>query len=316
MSNKKEKILVTGGAGYVGMILVNNLLAKGYLVRVLDNLFYNQICHLPLFSNKNFEFIKGDIRNKKTVKKSLLGIDIIIHLAAIVGYPACRANPRLAREVNVKGTENINRMRSKKQPLIFASTGSVYGAIEGICTEKTPINSTSIYGETKAIAEKEILGSKNSVTLRFATGFGNSAFPRFDLLINDFVFQAIKNKQLIVFDKDFKRSFIHVRDMARSYIFTIEHFNKMKNEAFNVGSEKMNFSKKEIALKIKKRTPYQLFFRGIGKDEDYRNYEVSYQKIRKIGFETEISIDEGIDELIKGFKSLPSGKEFFSQILK
>jgi nucleoside-diphosphate-sugar epimerase len=315
MQKQNQKILVTGGAGYVGMLLLDQLLGKGYQVRVLDNLLHGQTCHLPLFANKNFEFIKGDIRSKKTVKDALKGIDWIIHLAAIVGFPACRANPKLAREVNVKGTLNINDLRGKNQPLIYASTGSVYGAIEGICTEKTPLNPTSLYGETKAIAEKEVLKKKNAVALRFATGFGNSVAPRFDLLVNDFVFQAVRNKQLIVFDKDFKRTFIHVRDIARSYVFTIENFNKMKNEAFNVGSEKMNFSKEDIALKIKEKVPYQLFFSGTGKDEDCRDYEVSYQKIRNVGFETQISMDDGIGELIRGFKSLPTSKDFFSQIL-
>jgi len=314
MKPKKEKILVTGGAGYVGTILVNQLLERGYQVRVLDNLLYGQTYHLYFFSNKNFEFIKGDIRSKKTIKEALKGIDVIMHLAAIVGFPACRANPRLAREVNVNGTRNINTLRSKNQTIIFASTSSVYGAVEGICTEKSPLNPASLYGKTKTIAEKEVLGKGNAVVLRFATGFGHSMMPRFDLLINDFVYQAVKNKQLIVFDKNNKRSFIHVQDMARSYVFALEHFNEMKNNAFNVGSEKMNFTKEEIALKIKEKTPYQLFFSGTGKDEDLRNYEVSYQKIRNIGFKTEVDINEGLDELIKGFKSLPSTKEFFSQI--
>jgi len=158
-----KKILVTGGTGYVGSVLFSKLLNRGYKVRVLDNLIYGQTCHLPYFLNENFEFINGDIRTKKTVKEALENVDGIIHLAAIVGAPACRENPRLTREVNVGGSRNINQLRSKNQFLIYASTGSVYGALDEICTERSPTNPLSLYGKTKLIAEQEIMEKGNSI---------------------------------------------------------------------------------------------------------------------------------------------------------
>jgi len=310
-----KKILVTGAAGYVGSVLLIHLLNKGYRVRALDNLMYGQTCHLPYFINKNFEFIRGDILNKKTVREALKGVDAIIHLAAIVGAPACRENPSLAREVNVKGSRNINQLREKNQPLIYASTGSVYGILKEVCTEKSSVNPVSLYGKTKAIAEQEIMEKGNSVALRFATGFGiSNRFCLDYLMVNDFVYQACHNKQLVIYEGNVKRTFIHVQDMARAYIFVLENFTKVKNKVFNVGSEKMNCTKKEIALKIKEKIPYHIFFAEVGEDQDKRDYEVSYEKIRRIGFETKISLDEGIEELVKGFRNL-SFKQSQSQII-
>jgi nucleoside-diphosphate-sugar epimerase len=306
---KNKKILVTGGAGYVGSVLVEHLLRKGYKVKVLDNLMFGQTCHIPFFVNKNYEFIKGDIRNKRVVRKALKDVDVIFHLAAIVGAPACRENPRLARETNVKGTKIINQLRSKSQPLIFASTGSVYGVLKEICTEESPVNPVSLYGKVKKMAEDEVMSKPNSVALRFATAFGVSPRIRYDtLLINNFVYQACQTKQLIVYEGYVRRTFIHVQDMARSFLFILENLKKTKDEVFNVGSEKMNFTKKEIALKIREKIPFFIHFAEVGEDEDKRDYEVSYEKIRKVGFETKIGIDEGIEELIKAFKNFPPRK--------
>ncbi len=311
-----EKILVTGGAGFVGSVLMNHLLQEGYRVKGLDNLMYDQTSHIPLFINKNFEFIKSDIRSKRTVREALRDADMIIHLAAIVGAPACLVNPRLARETNVLGSRNVNQLRSKTQALIYASTGSVYGALEKICTEKSPTKPLSVYGKTKLIAEKEILEKGNSTALRFATGFGISHRLCLDfLLINDFVYQACATKQLIVYEKHARRTFIHVQDMARSYLFTLQNFKKMNGEAFNVGSEKMNYTKGEVALKIREKIPFYLYFAEIGEDEDKRDYEVSYEKIRKLGFETKVSLDEGIEELVKAFRAYPF-KTAQSQLIK
>jgi len=301
-----EKILITGGAGFVGTLLTKALLDAGYQVRVLDNLMYNQTSHLPFFINKNFEFIRGDIRDIKTVEQALKDVDVIMHLAAIVGVPACNRNPELARAINVDGTKNINLLRNSNQTLIYASSGSNYGKIEGICTEKSQINPVSLYGITKSQAEKDIMERGNAVALRFATGFGVSPRFRFDsLLINDFVYQAHKNRYLVLYERKARRTFIHVMDMVNSYLFTLKNLDKMKNEIYNVGSEKMNATKEEIALKIKEKMNINLFFGEISEDEDKRDYEVSYEKIRNIGFETKISLDEGIDELIKAFKNFP-----------
>ncbi|MCK9596972.1 NAD(P)-dependent oxidoreductase [Candidatus Pacearchaeota archaeon] len=302
-----KKILLTGGTGYVGSLLTTKLLDEGYKVKVLDNLMYNQTNHLPHLINKNFEFVWGDIRDKSTVKKVIKDADIILHLAAIVGVPACNRDPKLAEQTNIIGARNINLLRNKKQPLIYASTGSNYGKLDEICTEKSPLNPVSLYGKTKSQAEKEIMEKGNSVALRFATGFGVSPRFRFDsLLINDFVYQAHKNKYLVLYERKAKRTFIHVKDMVDSYIFTLDNLDKMLNEIYNVGSEKMNFTKEEIAVKIKEKMKnINLFFGEIGEDEDKRDYEVSYEKIRKVGFETKISLEDGIEELVKAFQNLP-----------
>ena len=266
---------------------------------------YKQISFLSYFINDNFEFIKGDIRDKKTVEKALEGVDLIIHLAAIVGAPACRKNIDIARAINFQGTVNVDAARNDTQKLIYASTGSVYGRIKNVCTEVSPTNPLSTYGKSKLEGEKQLLKSGNAIVYRFATGFGLAPRLRFDLLPNDFVLNALQNKHLVLYDKDFKRTFIHVRDMVRSYIFGIENFTILNNEVYNIGSEKMNFTKEEIALAIHKKLKFEIYFADKGiPDPDQRDYEVSYEKIREKGFETEISLDRGINELINGFQLL------------
>ena len=299
------KVLVTGGAGYVGSVLIPELLHKGYHVKVLDNLMYNSMSLLPYFVYDNFDFIKGDVRDEKAVQKALQDVDVIVHLAAIVGAPACHRDQRLAEEVNFAGTLNLDKYRSRSQGIIFASTGSNYGAVEnGVCTEQTPLNPLSVYGVTKTNAEQHLLNSGNTVAYRFATAFGLSPRLRLDLMINDFAFQALKNGMLVVYEKHFKRTFIHVRDMARSFLFAVDNFDRLKNEIFNVGSEKANYTKEDICLKIKEKVNYHLYFADVGSDPDQRNYEVSYEKIRSKGFETTISVDKGLEELIKAYRTI------------
>lgn len=299
------KVLVTGGAGYVGSVLIPELLHKGYHVKVLDNLMYNSMSLLPYFVYDNFDFIKGDIRDEKAVQKALQDVDVVVHLAAIVGAPACHRDQRLAEEVNFAGTLNLDKYRSRSQGIIFASTGSNYGAVEnGVCTEQTPLNPLSVYGVTKTNAEQHLLNSGNTVAYRFATAFGLSPRLRLDLMINDFAFQALKNGMLVVYEKHFKRTFIHVRDMARSFLFAVDNFDRVKNEIFNVGSEKANYTKEDICLKIKEKVNYHLYFADVGSDPDQRNYEVSYEKIRSKGFETTISVDKGLEELIKAYRTI------------
>lgn len=306
MSNstkQKPKILVTGGAGYVGSILTPLLLDKGYLVRVVDSLIYNQNTLFPCFINDNFEFLKGDVRDEELMPGAIKDVNFIIHLAAIVGEPACRKDLKLCYSVNSSGTELINKLRSAEQKIIFTSTGSVYGKVKGICTEESPLNPlTSDYSKSKLSAEKLIAQKGNYIIYRFATGFGLSPRLRLDLLINDFVYRAIKDKVNILYEADAKRTFIHVRDMARSLIFAVENFENMKNQAYNVGSEKLNITKRELAEKIKGKVDYYLDFAEFGEDRDLRDYEVSYQKIRSKGFETIVDLDKGLNELITGFK--------------
>lgn len=300
------KILVTGGAGYVGSVLVPELLKKGHEVRVLDNLMYGQTSLLPYFIEDNFEFVKGDVRDVETVEKAIDGVDMIIHLAAIVGAPACKKDEKTAEAINYQGTVNLVNARDDSQKLIYASTGSVYGALKEACTEESPTKPLSIYGRTKLEAEKQVMQSGNAIAYRFATGFGLSSRLRLDLLPNDFVLNALKNRYLVIYDKDFKRTFIHIKDMVRSYIFGIENFDKLRDEVYNVGSEKTNYTKEEIAKVIREKINFEIYYADKGiPDPDQRDYEVSYQKIRDKGFETIISLEEGVEELINGFQMLP-----------
>lgn len=300
---KNKTILITGGVGYVGSLLTIALLEKGYKVRVLDNLMWKKCRFLHLLRNPDFEFINGDIRNPKDVSRAVKEVDMVLHLAAIVGMPACRADPELATSINVGGTEVVNDFR-RNIPMIYASTGSIYGMATELCTEETPPFPTSLYGSTKWEAEKIVMERENTVTLRFATAFGFSFYLRHgNLMVDDFVRDAVFKKQLVVYDKDFNRSFIHIKDMVKSYLFTIENFEKMKGQIYNVGSDDLNFTKEQLAQRIKEKIPFELIFTE-RPNHDKRNYAISYKKIKSLGFETRVGIDEGIDELIKGFNVL------------
>ena len=309
-------IFITGGAGYVGSALIKYLISTNdnFHITVLDNLSSGGDSLLSFMGNKNFKFIKGDIRDKKLVSELVDKADIIINLAAIVGFPACRKNPELAQEVNYDGSLNIiNSIKRKDQLLLCASTGSNYGdLIEEICTEETPLKPLSIYGVTKTNAEKKFHETGQAICYRFATAFGLSPRLRLDLLINDFVYNAVKTKNLIVYEKHFYRTFIHVNDIARSFYFAINNSQKMIGNIYNVGSEKMNFTKQEVAEKIKAKIDFYLHFAEIGEDADKRNYFVSYKKINQLGFETEIDIDEGIDELIKGMDLINISSKYYN----
>ena len=294
------KVLVTGGAGYVGAVLVPQVLAAGHQVRVLDSLMYNQTILMNHFLDPDFEFIRGDIRDSDCLKTALKDVDCVIHLAAIVGAPACSKNPELAKEINYDAVVQLDKLRNRSQKIIFASTGSNYGAVEGICTEDTPLNPLSVYGVTKTDAEKRLLDSGNVVVYRFATAFGLSPRLRLDLLVNDFAFQAIKNRQLIVYEKGFKRTFVHVYDMSRAMVHALSNFDNMAGNAFNVGNEELNFTKEEVCLAIKRHVDYKLHFAEVGSDPDKRDYVVSYEKIRQAGFITNISLDQGLLEIIGG----------------
>jgi len=294
------KILVTGGAGYIGTCLIPLLLEKGHQVRVIDNLLQGGIGMIPFFKHKEFEFMKGDIRDKAAMQKALNGVDAVIHLAGIVGYPACRKHPQMSREVNVDATKLLADLTPKEIPILFASTGSTYGKLIGdLCTETTPLNPLTDYGKQKVEGEAILQKRGNVLIFRFATAFGVSPRMRLDLLINDFTYKAVKEKTLIVYEKNFMRTFIHVRDMARSFAFGLEHYDKMRDEVYNVGDNSQNFSKEDVCLMIKKKSDYYLHFADVGKDFDQRDYMVSYDKIAKLGFKCEVSVEEGVDELIR-----------------
>ena len=303
-------ILITGGAGYVGTSLIPILLDAGHKVHILDNLMFGGDQLLPFFRIKNFTFQKGDIRNTDDVKTAVKNQDVIIHLAAIVGYPACRKDPRLAEEVNVNGTKNLIAATSKKQPIIFASTGSNYGQSYEMVTEDTPLNPLSLYGQTKTLAEKLLLDQRYAVVFRFATAFGLSPRLRLDLLINDFTYKAYAEQYLVVYEKHFKRTFIHVHDMGLAFNFALENIDAMRGAAYNVGSTEMNYSKEDVCEILKKKLDLYVHYAEVGEDADKRNYLVSYDKINKLGYQTSITVEEGIDELIASFEAIEIKKMY------
>jgi len=296
------KVLITGGAGYVGTTLIPQLLEKEYDVTVFDNLMFGGDYILPFFRHTNFHFIEGDIRDENALWDACKHADVIIHLAAIVGFPACRTEPELAKAVNVDGTRNLVKVTSNNQLVIYASTGSNYGAVEDVCTEETPLNPLSLYGQTKTLAEKMLIEERNTIGWRFATAFGISPRMRLDLLINDFTYKALTQGYLVVYESHFMRTFIHVHDMGRVFLFGIENQDKMVKNIYNVGSEKMNYSKKDICEIIKKDTGTYVHYADIGEDQDKRNYVVSYKKINSLGYDTTIDVETGVNELVKALK--------------
>ncbi len=298
------KILVTGGAGYVGSVLVRQLLARGHRVHVLDNLMFGGNTLLPLFIDPNFSFAKVDICDRAAVEAEMDGVDAVVHLAALVGYPLCKKMPNRAVEVNVEGTKNVIAAMPSDARLVYASTGSNYGEVEGVCTEDTPLNPLSLYGRVKTEAEELCLARGTSIALRFATAYGLSPRPRLDLMINDFCWQAIHQKYLVVYEKHFRRTFIHVVDIARAIVHMLERFDSLEHQVFNVGHESLNFTKEDIVKLIKQRVDFLVYFAEFGKDEDRRDYEVDYSRVRATGFEVSIDIEKGLSELINGLALL------------
>ncbi len=294
------RILVTGGAGYVGSTLVPMLLEQGHKVRVYDALKFGGHGLLPCCQSRFFELIKGDVCDEAGMAKALDGIDAVVHLAAIVGYPACKKEPHVAHATNVEGTRTLLNLRKPDQKVVYASTGSIYGSVpDYVCNEATPRAPITLYGETKAAAEEMVLEAGNSVAYRYATAFGVSNRMRLDLMPNDFTYQAVKNRNLIVYEGGFKRTFVHVRDMARSIMFALDQWESVKDDVYNVGHESMNFTKEEVARQVLKHVDYYLHFAEVGTDADKRNYEVSYEKIRSKGFETTVDLDRGVAELAR-----------------
>jgi len=298
------KVLVTGGAGYVGSVLVRQLLARGHRVHVVDNLMFGGNTLLPLFINPNFSFARVDICDREALAHEMEGVEAVVHLAALVGYPLCKKMPGRAVEVNVEGTKNVIATMPTSAHLIYASTGSNYGEVEGVCTEDTPLNPLSLYGRVKTEAEQLCLERGQSTALRFATAYGLSPRPRLDLMINDFCWQAIHQRYLVVYEKHFRRTFIHVVDIARAIVHILERLETLEHQIFNVGHESLNFTKEDIVKLIKNRVDFLVYFAEFGKDEDCRDYEVDYGRVRATGFEVSIDIETGLSELINGLKLL------------
>ncbi|MBI3935245.1 MAG: NAD(P)-dependent oxidoreductase [Acidobacteria bacterium] len=295
------KILVTGGAGYIGSVLVPLLLEEGHSVRVLDSLMYGGAGLMPNFRKSNFDFVRGDIRDHQTVHDAIRGCDVVIHLAAIVGFPACRKHAVLAEAVNLGGTKVVAEEAGRERLVLFGSTGSNYGAlVDQVCTEETPLNPLSLYGKTKTAAERHLLEHCNTIAYRFATAFGLSPRMRLDLLVNDFVYTAMKLRYLVVYEAHFMRTFIHVHDIARSFLFALDNADRMRGQVYNVGSESLNYSKAQLCEMIGRKVDYYLHLADVGEDADKRNYVVSYDKISSLGYHTTVTLEEGIDELVRG----------------
>jgi nucleoside-diphosphate-sugar epimerase len=313
-----KSIFITGGAGYIGTSLIPALLEKGFKVTVYDSLLFNNGDKLiPYIPNKNFTFILGDVLDKEKLRNHIKNHDIVIHLAALVGFPICREKgERESHNINVIGTQNVIDCIDESQYLLFGSTGSNYGEVTSICTEETKLNPLSIYGKTKTEAENRIMERNNSTAFRFATAFGSSPRLRLDLLINDLTYKAMTEGYAVIYESNFMRTFIHVKDIVNVFLFAITNQEQMKNNIYNVGSDNMNFSKKEICELIKKELPYTYFnYADIGEDADKRNYIVSYKKINNLGFNTTVTIEEGIKELIKTIPLIKLNNPYFN-ILK
>ena len=297
------KILITGGAGYKGSSLVPALI-QNYEVDVLDHHISPECTLIPFTKKKNFNFIKKDIRDVK--KKDISKYDLIIHLAGLSGYPACEANPGIAESVNVDSTKNLCNLMSKNQKLIYASTTYIYEISKKKINEDSPVSPKTLYARTKLEAEKTCLNRENTVSLRFATIFGVSPKMRHDLILNDFVKKAVNERNIVLFDQHSLRSFIHIDDVTNSYLLTIKHFNKMKQNIYNIGSDSMNYSKLQIAKKIKKKTICEVITSSLN-DPDKRNFIIDYSKIQKFKFTNKVSIDDGINELVKFYKWFKPG---------
>ena len=313
-----KKIFITGGAGYIGTSLIPLLLSEGHQVTVYDSLMFNSGDKLiPFFASKTFNFVRGDVRDKERLKAAMKGHDIVIHLAALVGFPICREKGEAeSHNVNVVGTQNVLDCLEDDQYLLFGSTGSNYGEVVGVCTEETPLNPLSIYGRTKTEAERLVMARKSSTAFRFATAFGASPRLRLDLLINDLTYKAVKEGYSVIYESHFLRTFIHVRDIARVFLFAIDNQEKMVDNVFNVGSDNMNFSKKEVCELIQEHVPGAYFnYADVGEDADKRNYQVSYEKINAVGFNTTIEVSEGIEELIKVLNVIQNNSPYYN-ILK
>jgi len=301
-----KKILITGGAGYIGSMLTSKLVNIGYDVTVIDLLKYtaNSLNHLHLF--KNFKLIVGDVRNKTLIRKEIKKNEFIIPLAALVGAPLCEKNKKEAISVNFNSIKLLMKYINKKHKVIYLTSNSGYGVGKKnkFCDEKSPLNPISLYGTTKVQAEKIVMKSQNVICFRLATVFGYSHRMRTDLLVNNFVFNSIKKKELKLFEPHFRRNFIHIKDVVDGILYSIKNFKRLKSNVYNLGLSSANLSKYMLAKKIKQKLKYlKIKIIKNMKDPDQRNYYVSNKKIEKKGFKAKIKIESGINELINVFSN-------------
>jgi nucleoside-diphosphate-sugar epimerase len=292
------KVLVTGGAGYLGCLVVPLLLEQGHEVTIYDKLMWGIQPLLHVATRPELRIVRGDVRDEIALRKVVRGQDAIVNLAAIVGYPACLEYPNEARETNQESVASLSRMLSPSQLCIQASTGSTYGQVDGVCVEDTPINPLTLYGETKAKAEEAVL-AHGGVPLRFATVFGVSPRMRLDLLVNEIVYQVAHYGTFVMYEGHSRRTFLHCRDAAASILFAIDNYEQMSGRAFNVGDEKLNYTKRAIADLVMAQHRYYLHAAEFGEDKDKRDYEVSYGRIKQLGYKATVTMEDGIKELLQ-----------------
>ncbi len=299
-------ILLTGGGGYIGSVLTGYLLKEKYKVTVIDNFKFDQNTLALHCNNKNLSIIKSDIRNLELLKKIVKDFDVVIPLAGLVGAPICKFNKSEAKSINLESNLALFKILEKKQLVIMPTTNSAYGKgkINEVFDEKSKLKPISQYANHKLIVEKQLMKNENAISLRLATVFGMSPRMRTDLLVNNFVYRAVKDKYIVLFESHYKRNYIHIRDVCRAFIHCIKNSKIMKKNIYNLGLEDTNISKKELCEIISKKTELNIFENNFIKDEDQRNYIVSNKKILKTGFKTKFSLEDGIDELIKGYKCI------------
>jgi nucleoside-diphosphate-sugar epimerase len=297
-----ERILVTGGAGYIGSVLVPELLSKGYRVTVLDNFMYKQTSLAGISREKNLEIVFGDVRDSNLMKKHLGKSDVVVPLAAIVGAPACDKDPFQAETINKNAILWMLNELSSNQRIIMPTTNSAYGSgdKDNFCDENSPLNPLSLYARDKVIVEKELMNHANATSFRLATVFGISPRMRLDLLVNNFAFRAVTDGFIVIFEGHFKRNYIHIADVVQAFMLSIENPKNFTGQVFNVGLSSANISKLELCKKIKEIVPKFTYLESeLGKDPDQRNYIVSNTKIEKVGFKPVMQLEDGLQELVK-----------------
>jgi nucleoside-diphosphate-sugar epimerase len=302
-------ILITGGAGYIGSVLTPLLLARGHVVTVLDNFMFHQNSLMDCCAYENFTVIRGDCRDERTLRQAIKHADVVIPLAALVGAPLCDRDKVGAETINRGAIELLCKITSKEQRIIIPNTNSGYGVGEHgkFCTEDSPLRPISLYGVTKSQAEQMVLERGNSMSFRLATVFGTSPRMRLDLLVNDFVYRAVIDRALVIFEGHFKRNFVHIRDVAAAFEYAIDHFAQMAGKPYNLGLDSANLSKLELCAEIKKQVPqFEYIEAPIGEDPDKRDYIVSNARLLATGFAPKWSLQSGIAELIKAYTIIRS----------
>ena len=300
-------ILITGGAGYIGSELVNHLIDENK-VTVIDSLMYDHTSLLRYTQQDNFNFVKSDVRDMRVLENLIKENDVIIPLAALVGFPLCDKDPRGAQEINQDINTWIANNKSDDQMVIYPCTNSGYGvSVDGsVCTEESPLNPVSLYGKTKVAAEADYKKVNNHITFRLATVFGPGSRMRTDLLVNSFVLKALKERLLVLYECEFMRNYVHLADVCRAFKFVIDNWDDCKNETYNVGNDSINMNKLQLAQTIQKHIPIEIIKAEFNSDPDVRDYIVSSEKFYSKGFECKFDLDDGIKQLIKSYAIIDS----------